>query len=82
MKCNQNNEIILYEQENPPRGCTVSMEHIGSNPMNELNSTCVVQLVPNHVINGSVPLNVISKNIENQKFLKRQRPTHEYPKWI
>ena len=51
--CDKKNEIILFEQERPPKGC-LQMEH--HNKSGILDSTCEVQFVPNHIINGSVPL--------------------------
>ena len=51
--CDKKNEIILFEQERPPKGC-LQMEHHSKNGI--LGSTCEVQFVPNHIINGSVPL--------------------------
>ena len=80
LKCNQSNKIILFEQERPPKGCLSNSEIDGSSQINNaLGPRCFVQLVPNHVINGSVPLNVVSKNIGNQMSLNMQRPSHEYP---
>ena len=78
--CDKKNEIILFEQERPPKGCSKNPEIVGSSKMNNaLGPRCFVQLVPNHVINGSVPLNAVSKNIENQMLMNMQRPSHEYP---
>ena len=51
--CDKKNEIILFEQERPPKGC-LQMEHHDKNGI--LESTCEVQFVPNPIINGSVPL--------------------------
>ena len=51
--CDKKNEIILFEQERPPKGC-LQMEHHNKNVI--LDSTCEVQFVPNPIINGSVPL--------------------------
>ena len=51
--CDKKNEIILFEQERPPKGC-LQMEHHSKNGI--FGSACEVQFVPNHIINGSVPL--------------------------
>ena len=63
--CDKKNEIILFEQERPPKGC-LQMEHHNKNVI--LDSTCEVQFVPNPIINGSVPLargvNSIDKRVE------------------
>ena len=77
--CNESNKIILFEQEKPPKECTSSMEKFELNQMNTIGGKCFVELVPNHVINGSVPLNVVSNNGKNPVSLIQQRPPHEHP---
>ena len=77
--CNESNKIILFEQEKPPKECSSSMEKLELNQMNTIGGKCFVELVPNHVINGSVPLNVVSNNGKNPVSLIQQRPPHEHP---
>ena len=63
--CDKKNEIILFEQERPPKGC-LQMEHHNKSVI--LDSACEVQFVPNPIINGSVPLargvNSFDKRVE------------------
>ena len=55
------------------------MESFGLKQMNAFGGKCFVELVPNHVINGSVPLNVVSTKNQNQVLINEQRPPHERP---
>ena len=79
LKCNDTNKIILFEQEKPPKECSSTMESFGLKQMNAFGGKCFVELVPNHVINGSVPLNVVSTKNKNQVLINEQRPPHERP---
>ena len=53
LSCDQSNEIILFEQEQPGPGC-LTMSQGYKIPRQE---QCTVQFVTNHVVNGPVPLN-------------------------
>ena len=57
--CEKENNVILFEHEKVPDGCHSSGNQIAQGY--ERSNNCIVKLVPNHVINGSVPLNYQAK---------------------